>query len=82
MEVSATSSVKMTSGAPCSLTTTLTGLPSAIGRASALSLPKSVRRLTMAGSMRSWPDSALATSSRSFTKASRTLPEFLISSTW
>ena len=82
MLVRATSLVRMVSGAPSSLTTMATGLPSAIGRTSALSRPNSARRLTRAGSIRSWPDSALATSRRSLTKASRTTPEFLMRSTW
>ena len=83
MLVRATSSVKIVPGiSPSALTITSTGLPSAIGWASPRSRPNSAGRSTCAGSTCSCPDSALATSSRSLTRASRVLPEFLMSSTW
>ena len=82
MLVRATSSVKIVPGSPSAPTITSTGLPSAMGRASPRRWPNSAGRSTSAGSTCSCPDSALATSSSSLTRASRVLPEFLMSSTW
>ena len=82
MAVRASSSVSRVAGAFSLSTIRLTWLVSAIGRTRLRSRASRAGSSTSAGSMRSRPDSAFATSSRSLTRVSSVLPEFRMSWTW